>query len=256
MPRAPVDRHPGPPRRGRRQPVEPPRPEQWPEDGGASPAPGWLAALGVASVLAATGAGIVALRSLPEYQRAAQPAWALAAPQPPPAPPPAAPAPEPVPASEPSGVPGPPGAALTRFAGADAEPAPIVAAAPPDAASADGAGPGAAPASEADEPATAPPAPAAAKAAALFAALMRAGERAMELSDVVAARSHYERAAALDPASAAAALAAGETHDPHVLALAGATHPWLADAAQAAAWYERARALGDPAAAGLLARLR
>ncbi len=85
---------------------------------------------------------------------------------------------------------------------------------------------------------------------------MRHGEKAMGLGDVVRARSHYERAAALDPASSAAAIAAGETYDPRVLALAGVTHPWLADAAKAAAWYERARALGDPAAVGLLARLR
>ena len=253
MPRAPVDRHPGLPRRRRRHPVEPPRPEQWPEDSGASLTPGWLAALGVASVLAAVGGGIVAFRSLPEHQVAAQPAWALTAPQPPPLP--AGPAPEPTPASEPSEVPGPSGEALTRFAGADAEPAPVVAAAPPHAASADGAAPSAAPASGADEPATAPRA-AAPKAAALFALLIRHGERAMEFGDIVAARSHYERAAALDPTSSTAAIAAGETHDPRVLALAGVTHPWLADAAKAAEWYERARALGDPAAAGLLARLR
>ena len=94
-----------------------------------------------------------------------------------------------------------------------------------------------------------------AKASALFAILMRAGERAMQLSDFVGARSHYERAAALDPTSSTAAIAAGETYDPHVLSLAGVTHPWLTDTAKAAAWYERARPLGDPAAAGLLTRL-
>ncbi len=199
------------------------------------------------------GTGIVAFRSLPEYQRAAQPAWALTAPQPPPLP--AGPAPEPMPALEPSEVPGPRGEALTRFAGADAEPAPVEAVAPPNAASADGAVLGAAPALEVDEPATVPPV-ATAKAAALFATLMRAGERAMELSDVVGARRQYERAASLDPTSSTAAIAAGETYDPHVLSLAEVTHPWLADVAKAAAWYERARALGDPAAAGLLARLR
>ena len=104
--------------------------------------------------------------------------------------------------------------------------------------------------------ASSPEQPAAAKAAALFAVLMRHGEKAMGLSDVIGARSQYERAAALDPPSSTAAIAAGETYDPHVLSLAGVAHPWLADAVKAAAWYERARALDDPAAVSLLARLR
>jgi TPR repeat protein len=100
-----------------------------------------------------------------------------------------------------------------------------------------------------------PPA-AAAAAAAQFAILVRAGETAMQHGDVVGARSRYERAAALDPTSSTAAIAADETYDPHVLSLIRAVSPWFIDTAKAAAWYERARALGDPAAVGLLARLR
>jgi hypothetical protein len=85
---------------------------------------------------------------------------------------------------------------------------------------------------------------------------MRTGDAAMANRDVSAARARYERAAAARPGSSAAAVAAGRTFDPGVLAAMRAGNTALADAARARGWYARARALGDPEAAGLLAGLR
>lgn len=86
--------------------------------------------------------------------------------------------------------------------------------------------------------------------------LMRMGDSAMLRGDVARARSLYERAAAMQPASAAASLAAGKTYDPNVLSLLGASDANLVDAAKARIWYERARVLGHPGAPLLLAPLR
>lgn len=87
-----------------------------------------------------------------------------------------------------------------------------------------------------------------------FAPTMRMGDSAMLHGDVVQARTLYERAASIYPASSAAMLAVGKTYDPSLLALLS-TSGSLADAAKARSWYERARVLGDPAATELLARL-
>ncbi len=87
-----------------------------------------------------------------------------------------------------------------------------------------------------------------------FAPAMRMGDSAMLHGDVVQARTLYERAAAIYPASSAAMLAVGKTYDPNLLALLGSSGS-LVDAAKARNWYERARVLGDPAATELLARL-
>lgn len=90
----------------------------------------------------------------------------------------------------------------------------------------------------------------------MFVNLMRMGDAAMLRGDITRARALYERAAALQPTSSAALIAAGKTYDPNVLWLLGVTGGSLADPARARAWYERARALGDPAATLLLAPLR
>jgi tetratricopeptide (TPR) repeat protein len=92
--------------------------------------------------------------------------------------------------------------------------------------------------------------------AALFKTLMRMGDTAMLHSDITGARSRYERAAAIHPASSAASISAGRTYDPDVLSLMKVRNANLADATKAREWYARAHALGDPVAAELLARLR
>lgn len=88
----------------------------------------------------------------------------------------------------------------------------------------------------------------------MFAPLMRQGDSAMLRGNVVQARSYYERAVTLHPASPAAPLAVGKTFDPNILSSLGAKGSF-ADPATAREWYGRARALGDPAAAELLTRL-
>ncbi len=98
--------------------------------------------------------------------------------------------------------------------------------------------------------------PAAGAGPPLFASLMSMGDTAMVRGDVLRARALYERAAAIHPASSAAAIAAGKTYDPNALSLLGVNGVGLADANKAREWYERARSLGDPAAAWLLASLR
>jgi molecular chaperone DnaJ len=98
--------------------------------------------------------------------------------------------------------------------------------------------------------------PDAAAGAALFTALMRTGDTAMQHGDITGARSRYERAAAIQPASSVASILAGKTYDPNVLSLMRVRNASLADATRAREWYARAHALGDPAATELLARLR
>ena len=88
-----------------------------------------------------------------------------------------------------------------------------------------------------------------------FSPMMRQADTAMVRGDILRARTLYERAATLNPASAAALIAAGKTWDPTILPLFGAG-PELGDPARARAWYQRARALGDRDADALLAALR
>lgn len=88
----------------------------------------------------------------------------------------------------------------------------------------------------------------------MFAVLMRQGDSAMLRGNVTQARSYYERAAPLYPASPAAPLAVGKTFDPNILSSLGAKGGF-ADPAMAREWYGHAGTLGDPAAAELLARL-
>jgi TPR repeat protein len=89
----------------------------------------------------------------------------------------------------------------------------------------------------------------------MFANLMKLGDSAMLHGNVAQARTLYERAAAIHPASSAALLAAGKTYDPNILSSLGLGSRGFADPAKAREWYERARVLGDPAVAPLLARL-
>jgi TPR repeat protein len=92
--------------------------------------------------------------------------------------------------------------------------------------------------------------PAASSAAA--GALLARGHTLLAAGDVVSARLLYERAAT--SGSAAAAIAAGMTHDPRFLIELG-TQGTVADPQAAARWYRRAAALGDNRAGQLLAGL-
>lgn len=74
----------------------------------------------------------------------------------------------------------------------------------------------------------------------LLTALIRRGDALLAVGDISAARRFYERAA--EAGSAAAAEAAGLTHDPARLATLGA-RGLRADPAAAAAWYQRAAAM-------------
>ncbi len=86
----------------------------------------------------------------------------------------------------------------------------------------------------------------------MIALLMARGQTALAVNDIAAARMLFERAAGLG--SAAAAGAAGKTHDIAYLLETGA-RGILGDPAAAAAWYRKAAALGDPEAKARLARL-
>jgi len=86
----------------------------------------------------------------------------------------------------------------------------------------------------------------------MVALLLRRGQEALAVNDIAAARLLFERAA--DMGSAAAATAAGKTHDIAFLLEAG-TRGIAADRAAAATWYRRAAAQGDAEAKDRLARL-
>jgi TPR repeat protein len=79
-------------------------------------------------------------------------------------------------------------------------------------------------------------------------ALVARGDQFLGLRDVNAARSFYERAAALG--SGPAALHMGMTFDPAFLSRLG-LHPAYANPAQAASWYRHAAELGETEAAEL-----
>jgi len=84
---------------------------------------------------------------------------------------------------------------------------------------------------------------------AMVAALIRRGDAMLPVGDISAARLLYERAAG--SGSGAAALAAGRTYDPTVLAALHARR-LVPDADAAAAWYRHALDRGEAGAAPLL----
>ena len=85
-----------------------------------------------------------------------------------------------------------------------------------------------------------------------IAELIARGDSFLRAGDIVSARLFYERAA--EGGDGQAALLAGETYDPRLLARAR-LRGVQGDRAKAAEWYGRAFALGAPGADALLKNL-